>query len=52
MAAHQPLAGVVRVADLDQVLLIKQRQLQRAVVDQGVDLRGAQRAEPIHVGRA
>jgi hypothetical protein len=29
---HQPLAGVVRVGDLEQVLLVE-RQLQRRVVD-------------------
>ena len=42
VAAHQPLAGKLRGADLDQVLLIEQRQLQRAVLDQRFDLRGAQ----------
>ena len=31
-AGDQPLAGVVRAGDLGQVLLVEQRQLQRAVV--------------------
>ena len=42
---------VVGVGDLEQVLLVEQRQLQRRVVDQDPDLVGAQRADPIHVGR-
>ena len=49
-AAHQPLAGVVRVADLNQVVLIEQRQLQRVGLDEGLDLRGAQRSDPIQLG--
>ena len=52
VAAHQPLAGIVRVADLEQVLLIEQRQLQRPVLDEGLDLGGAQRADPIQLRRA
>ena len=51
-AAHQPLAGKVRGGDLDEVLLIEQRQLQRVGLDQGLDLRGAQRADPIQLRRA
>ena len=49
VAAHQPLAGKLRGADLDQVLLIKQRQLQCAFLDQCFDLRGAQRADPVQL---
>jgi hypothetical protein len=52
VAAHQPLAGVVGVGDLEQVLLVEQRQLQRRVVDQDPDLVGAQRADPIQMRRA
>jgi len=37
-AVPEPLAGVVRVADLDQVLLITQRQLRRPGLDEGLDL--------------
>jgi hypothetical protein len=40
VAAHQPLAGVVRMGDLEQVLLVKQRQLQRPSFDEGLDLGG------------
>src|SRR6478735_1432140 len=49
VAAHQPLAGKVRGVDLDEVLGVKQRQLQRTVVDEGVDLGGAQRADPLQL---
>ena len=49
VAAHQPLTGELRGADLDQVLGIEQRQLQRAVGDQGLDLGGAQRADPVQL---
>ena len=52
VAAHQPLAGIVRGADLDEVLLVEQRQLQRVGLDEGLDLRGAQRADPIQPARA
>jgi hypothetical protein len=52
VAAHQPLAGVVGVGDLKQVVLIKQRQLQRPGLDQRLDLRGAQRGDPIQLRRA
>src|SRR6267142_1823460 len=51
-AAHQPLAGIVRGADLDEVLLIKQRQLQRIGLNEGLDLRGAQRGNPVQPARA
>ncbi len=49
VAAHQPLAGKLRGADFEQVLLIEQRQLQRALLDQGLDLGGAQRADPVQL---
>ena len=52
VAAHQPLAGKLRGGDLEEVLLVKQRQLQRALLDEGLDLRGAQRADPIQLGWA
>jgi hypothetical protein len=46
-AADQPLPGIVRVADLGQVLLIEQRQLQRPILSgQRGHRRGAQRAHP------
>jgi hypothetical protein len=32
VAAQQPLPGIVGMTDLDQVLLVEQRQLQRAVL--------------------
>ncbi len=51
VAAPQPLTGIVGVSDLEQVLLIEQRQLQRPVLEQDLDLRGAQRADPIQVRR-
>src|SRR5215208_5137130 len=47
VAAHQPLAGKLRGADFEQVLLIEQRQLQGALLDEGFDLGGAQRADPV-----
>src|SRR6185437_7577937 len=49
VAAHQPLAGKLRGADLEQVLGIEQRQLQRALLDQRFDLRGAQCADPVQL---
>ena len=52
VAAHQPLPGKIRGGDLDEVLLIKQRQLQRPGGHEGFDLRGAQRADPIQLRRA
>jgi len=42
-AGDQPLAGVVGVGDLGQVVLVEQRQLQRAFAQQFADRRGAQR---------
>ena len=48
-AAHQPLAGIVRGVDLEQVLLVKQRQLQRIGLNEGLDLRGAQRGDPVQL---
>ncbi len=47
VAAHQSLAGIVGVGDLEEVLLIEQRQLQRPGLDQGRDLRGTERADPV-----
>ena len=49
LAGHQPLAGEVRGGDLGQVLGIEQGQLQVPVPDQGLDLRGAQRGDPVQV---
>ncbi len=47
VAAHdQPLARIVLSGDLGQVVLIKQRQLQRPVLDQLADLRCLQRRDP------
>src|SRR5580692_11708020 len=46
-AAHQPLAGIIRMGDLGEVLLIEQGQLQRAAVSgQDGDVRGLQRGDP------
>ena len=46
-AADEPLAGVVGVGDLGEVLIIEQAHLQRPVVGgQGGDGRGAQRGQP------
>ena len=47
LAGYQPLAGEVRGGDLGQVLDIEQGQLQVAVPDQRLDLRGAQRGDPV-----
>ena len=50
-AGHQPLPGVVRAGDLDQVLLVEQAKLQRAaVLGQLLDGGGAQRSDPSHAG--
>ena len=46
-AGDQPLAGEVRGGDLSQVLDIEQRELQVAVPGQLLDLRGAQRGDPV-----
>ena len=48
-AGHQPLAGEVRGGDLGQVLDIEQGQLQVPVPDQRLDLRGAQRGDPVQI---
>ena len=47
LAGDQPLAGVVPMRDLSQVHLIGQGELERAVADQRLDLRGAQRCDPV-----
>ena len=44
-----PLAGEVGGGDLGQVLDIEQGQLQRAVLDELADLRGAQRGDPVQL---
>ena len=49
LAGHQPLAGEVRGGDLGQVLGIEQGQLQVPAADQLLDLRGAQRGDPVQV---
>jgi len=49
VAAHQPLAGKLRGGDLEQVLLVEQRQLQSTGCDEGLDLGGAQRADPVQL---
>ena len=51
LAGDQPLAGIVRMGDLSQVRLIEEGQLERAVADQCLDLRGAQRGDPVQVRR-
>ena len=51
MAGDQPLAGVVRGADLGQVLGIEQAHLQRAVPGELLDRRGAQAGDPAHARR-
>ena len=52
LAGHQPLAGEVRGGDLGQVLGIEQGQLQVPAADQRLDLRGAQRGDPVQVSGA
>jgi hypothetical protein len=49
LAGHQPLAGEVRGGDLGQVLGVEQGQLQVAAADQFLDLRGAQRGDPVQL---
>ena len=51
-ARHQPLAGEVRGGDLGQVLGIEHGQLQVAAADQLLDLRGAQRGDPVQLSGA
>jgi hypothetical protein len=46
-AHHQPLARVLGMSDLGEVGLIKQRQLQRPIADQLVNLSAAQRGDPL-----
>jgi hypothetical protein len=48
-AGHQPLAGESRRGDLGQVLDVEQRQLQVPAADQLLDLRGAQRGDPVQL---
>src|ERR1019366_2886534 len=49
VAADQPLAGVVRVLDLGEIVSAGQGHLQGAVVaGQGRDRGGAQRGDPVH----
>src|ERR1022692_2347376 len=52
VAAHQPLARVVRVGDLREVVNVEQRHLQRPVISgQGGDGGRAQRGDPVHAGQ-
>ena len=51
-AAHQPLTGIVRGVDLGEVVFVEQAQLQRVGFDEGLDLWGAQRGDPVQAGRA
>ena len=53
IAAHdQPFARKVRRADLRQIPLVEQRELQRPMVlRQGLDLRRAQAGDPVQAGR-
>ena len=52
IAAHdQPLARIVGRGDLGQVAIVEQRELQRAGLDQLLDLRGAQGGDPVEPGR-
>ena len=51
-AAHQPFAGIVRGGDLGEVVFVEQGQLQRLGLNEGFDLRGAQRSDPVQLGGA
>ena len=51
-AAHQPFAEVVRAGDSEEIVFVEQRQLDRPLLDQGLDLRGAQRSDPVQPARA
>jgi hypothetical protein len=49
-ADDQPLAGIVIGGDAGEIALIEQRELEDAGIDQGADLRGAQRGDPVESG--
>jgi hypothetical protein len=51
-ADDQPLAGKLGGGDLGQIAFVEQRELEGAGVEQGADLRGAQRGDPVEPGRA
>ena len=46
-ADDQALAGIVIGSDAGQITLIEQRELEDPRIDQGTDLRGAQRGDPV-----
>src|ERR1700736_3400806 len=51
LADHEPLAGKLGCGDLSQIAFVEQRQLEGAGVEQGADLRGSERGDPVEPGR-
>jgi len=52
IAAHdEALARIVVGGDAGEIALIEQRELEGAGIEQGADLRGAQRANPVEPGQ-
>ena len=52
IAAHdEALARIVVGGDAGEVALVEQRELEGAGIEQGADLRGAQRGDPVEPGR-
>jgi hypothetical protein len=49
-ADNQALAGIVVGGDAGEIALIEQRELEDPGIDQGADLRGAQRGDPAEPG--
>src|SRR6516164_6362237 len=49
-ADDQALAGIVIGSDAGEITLIEQRELEDPRIDQGTDLRGAQRGDPVEPG--
>ena len=50
-ADDEALARIVVGGDAGEVALVEQRELEGAGVEQGADLRGAQRSDPVEPGR-
>ena len=49
---NQAFAGKLRCGDLGRIALVEQRELKGAGIEQGADLRGSERGDPVEPGRS
>jgi hypothetical protein len=49
---NQAFAGKLRRGDLDRIALVDERELEGAGIEQGADLRGSERGDPVEPGRS